>query len=193
MQSQFIKHARDVKQEFAEARRLTERIGRWVNTVESGRFTRLGGCYALVGNGECYYVGQSRCIADRIESHHWVQTATGVRTQKWGFLPGVVIKTRASERGSYGHLTLEAKLIERIRPKFNRGRFIKTKRSATDREPPAETPVYSPKTGERLVPIADVAAHCQLSVNAMRHLISQNVVEAVPEGIIDWLMEQERT
>ncbi len=171
----------------------TEMAPKYVRRSEFRRWLRRDGwvahhpgCYAIVGNGIVYYIGQTRDIHVRLKQHGWEQTAAGVSTKKWGLIAGAEIKYRQSQPGTHEHLELEAKLVERLRPKFNVARFVVAKRRGSI--PIKEMPLYVPKEGERLIPLAQLAEMWGERPDALRQFLAKNVTEALPEGIMEWAM-----
>lgn len=150
------------------------------------------GCYALVGNGETYYIGQSSRLIFRLREHAWAPANGGVNTKSWGFLPGAMVKIMAFPRGDFGYLTLEMKLINRLRPRFN-VRHNRRNKIREDRQRIAPSfgplPAY-PGECKDLVTVESVARMLGISISQARTLFVSSMVEAVPADAVEWAIQK---
>lgn len=75
------------------------------------------GCYAFYCDGILSYIGSSANLFRRIESH-LPRGFSQINITEWGTFSSVVIKYRYA-RKPFDWLTLEAKFIRRLQPRFN--------------------------------------------------------------------------
>lgn len=100
------------------------RLGRWSLLHEASEWFllhgRREGCYAVYVEGHLAYVGRSFNVRGRLAQHEFRPNFTGDRTiTPWGSFEKVSVKIRYARR--YGEsLMLEARLIRRLAPTFNR-------------------------------------------------------------------------
>lgn len=106
---------------FGQNRIREEMYDRWIKYTDMSylSFEEAGGCYVVYSNGKPIYVGQSSNVSKRIGSHRiWQSRSDGLFYTPWGDKPKVYIKVKYHKR--YGAwLECEARLIKRIKPKFN--------------------------------------------------------------------------
>lgn len=187
--------AAQIDRDFAELAQMAqdrrERVypaGRWKRVDPEMGIPFHPGCYAITDGRTAFYVGQSSSIAERIRQHGWRESRAGVRTQ-WGFLPGASIKVRLG-RSAGEHLSAEARLIDRLRPKFNKRPGVARSRKAPKSKTALPKIQYRSTAGEGLISLSDVANRFQIPLTVAREMLSEHVIEAVPVGLLDAALDQ---
>ncbi len=83
---------------------------------------KLPACYAIYMDDRLRYIGSTDRFRVRMQSHLKVTGYSGWSTTPWGQFKSVKVKAKFPSR--YGDwLTLEARLLRRLRPEFNKKGF----------------------------------------------------------------------
>ncbi len=90
---------------------------RWQVLTPGIRIPAIQTCYVLCSQAQTFYVGQTGDLYQRIHSHGWIVDHGLVRT-KYGVVPGWIKYRKQLKFGE--RLSLEAKLIRKLRPPLNR-------------------------------------------------------------------------
>lgn len=81
--------------------------------------TRGAGVYAVYCDGVLIYIGQSADVLKRLESYKMNYGFSNGRIYTpWGFCKDLYVKVRSARRMGE-HLMIEARMIARLKPKFN--------------------------------------------------------------------------
>jgi len=115
--------------ELREDRRPAEiRTGKWYRIIFDGSphsfyhayfYGLKAGNYAFFLNGKCVYVGQAKNLQARMRAHIRMMRYVHKWQTTWGQWFAFVVAIR-QERYRYERFTLEARLIHRIKPLFNK-------------------------------------------------------------------------
>jgi hypothetical protein len=165
---------------------VRERWGRWQRIWSIDDAPLNAGCYALVASESAIYIGQSGNIRSRLVAHHWRIKRRGVKT-RWGFIDGGIVKVRISKRPAE-HLMIEARLIERLSPKFNKrmvGRQLREPEGVFT-EPLLVAPIES-KGG--LISLAEAARYLGQFTEWTRRFCRPYLVEAISREDIERAIE----
>lgn len=99
-------------------------VNRWTFVRDAwlaGNIPAVPGCYCLYVNGRVVYVGQTDNLYRRIPHHLRIRGYSNWITTPWGQFPDVLVKCKRVDKPA-SRYRLEAKLIARLGPKFNRNR-----------------------------------------------------------------------
>lgn len=93
-------------------------MSRWVTLQKPWIVPSKPGVYAVYGDGELIYIGQSSDLRERLRRHN-IRPSYGRGTHSpWGDFDSMHVKVRVG--GKFGEWAMvEIRLIHRIRPRFN--------------------------------------------------------------------------